>query len=96
MQLYKLPSIDYLRLRFHLKALKENHILWFDLTLIGNTIDFLPFVVFSIFQLDPSGSGVGRHQFDLSAAYCFQPENENQDQESDSNSSQHENWRLLY
>jgi hypothetical protein len=74
------------------KFYKENDILWFDLILIGNAVDFMPYLVFSIFQMGHSGLGVRRHLFDLSAAYCFQPESEDQNQQSDPNA----NWRMLY
>jgi len=74
------------------KFYKENDTLWFDMILIGNAVDFMPYIVFSIFQMSHTGLGFGRHQFDLSAAYCFQPESEDQDHESDPNA----NWRMLY
>ncbi|MDZ7262359.1 MAG: CRISPR system precrRNA processing endoribonuclease RAMP protein Cas6, partial [candidate division KSB1 bacterium] len=47
--------------------------LWFDLILIGQATDFLPYVVFSIFQMAQTGLGVRRHPFLLEAAYCYQP-----------------------
>jgi len=74
------------------KFYKENDILCFDLILIGNACDFMPYIVFSIFQMGHTGLGVGRHPFDLNAAYCFQPENEDHTHESDSDSD----WRMIY
>ena len=75
------------------RSYKPGDILWFDLILIGNVIDYVPYVVFSVFQMGHTGLGVGRHPFDLNAAYCFQPGN---DPENDSESSSHDNWRPLY
>ena len=74
------------------KFYKENDILWFDLILIGSAGEFMPYIVFSIFQMGQTWLGVGRHPFDLIAAYCFQPEHENKGEKPDSDSE----WRMLY
>ena len=71
-------------------------ILWLDLILIGNVIDFVPYVVFAIMQMGQTGLGVKRHQFELAAAYCFQPENESPDSPSTTEATAQQNWRLLY
>lgn len=178
MQIYTLPAIDYLRLRFHLKALKDcdlpawkgsllrgafghalkktvctmragqlcddcmlrsqcaytrifetfitdepppflkgldtsprpfifephdqtriyqaGDILWLDLILIGNVIDFMPYVVFAVMQMGQGGLGVKRHPFHLAAAYCFQPESESPDRQTDTESAMQQNWPMLY
>lgn len=78
------------------KFYQENDQLWLDLILLGNAVDFMPYIVFSIFQMGQSGLGVKRNLFELSAAYCFQPELENPIHESEAHASPQEDWRLLY
>ncbi len=64
--------------------------LWFDFILIGDVIDFVPYVVFAMMQMGHGGLGVKRHQFDLTAAYCFQPDEEHNDPKANPD------WQLLY
>ncbi len=78
------------------KFYKADDLLWLDLILIGSAVDFVPYLVFSIFQMGHSGLGARRHPFELSAAYCFQPGHESQDHGAHSDATSHENWRLLY
>lgn len=74
----------------HNKFYKAGDILWFDFVLIGDLVDFVPYVVFAILQMGHGGLGVSRHQFDLTAAYCFQPEEESHDTELG------QDWQMLY
>ena len=67
------------------KTYQQRDTLYFDLILIGKAAEFLPYVVFAIYQVAQTGLGVNRHKFLLNAAYCTQNEVENPDK-----------WRLLY
>jgi len=64
--------------------------LWFDLILIGNIADYLPYVIFAVFQMGQTGLGVNRHRFDLEHAYCFQPG------ETSESSQINGEWQMLY
>jgi len=176
MHLYKLPSIDYLRLRFHLKALNDcdlpawkgsllrgafghalrrtvctmkqgqlcencmlraqcaytrlfetfvtetpprflhgqvssprpfifepqdknknypiGEILWFDLILISEAINYLPYVIFAVYQMGKQGLGVKRHPFHLETVYCYQPEKEQK--QNDNPNIENNHWQAIY
>ncbi|MBN2093062.1 CRISPR system precrRNA processing endoribonuclease RAMP protein Cas6 [candidate division KSB1 bacterium] len=55
------------------KIYKKGDTLSFDLLLIGSAIDFVPYVVFAIYQMAQNGLGARRHPFELSRADCCQP-----------------------
>lgn len=74
----------------HTKFYKTGDTLWFDFILIGDVVDFVPYVVFAIMQMGHGGLGVSRHQFDLTAAYCYQPGDASPDPEAEMD------WQLLY
>lgn len=74
----------------HTKIYQAGATLWFDFILIGDVIDFVPYVVFAMMLMGHGGLGVKRHQFDLTAAYCFQPDEEHSDPEANPD------WQLLY
>ncbi len=75
---------------------KKDDILWLDLILIGSASDFLPYVVFAIYQMGQSGFGVHRHPFELSAAYSYHPQTQSGQPQADGNDPPHQDWRLLY
>ena len=73
-------------------------IVWFDIALIGNSIDYLPYVIFAIYQMGKYGLGVNRYPFELKQVFCQQcqdvPSNENDRFQADFQ-SQHQ-WHLIY
>ncbi|MDW7681774.1 MAG: hypothetical protein SCK70_14525, partial [bacterium] len=73
-------------------------VLWFDLLLIGNSIDYLPYVIFAIYQMGKSGLGVKRYPFELQQVFCRQDQNDSTeaDCKPDANSKNHDQWRLIY
>ena len=71
-------------------------ILWFDLVLIGSASDFVPYVVFAVMQLARSGLGVQRQKFELTAAYCLQPEDEPPAPLANDEVHPGTDWKLLY
>jgi hypothetical protein len=71
-------------------------ILWFDLVLIGSASDFVPYVVFAVMQLARTGLGVRRQRFELTAAYCLQPEEEPPAPPPNDEAHLSADWKMLY
>jgi hypothetical protein len=51
---------------------KKGNKLWFDLILLGETIHYLPYVVYAILQMGKSGLGANRYPFLLEQVFCQQ------------------------
>ena len=80
------------------KEYKQDDILWFDLVLVGNIIQYLPYIIFSIFQLGKTGLGRDRQPFELKQAFCLQPkiEKETNKESNNTNGSNKNDWKLIY
>jgi len=70
---------------------KTGDVLWFDLILIGEIINYLPYVVFAIYQMAKSGLGARRYPFSLDKVFCCQDDG---DQTIDNSSATC--WKELY
>ncbi len=67
------------------KSYNAGDILWFDLILIGDIVQYLPYVVFAIYQMGKTGLGRNRYPFELNQAFCLQP-----------NEKDEQCWKLIY
>ena len=71
-------------------------ILWFDLTLIGDAVDYLPYVIFAVFQMGKSGLGAKRYPFDLKQAFCRQQAEVEESSEKKQTGNPKTEWREIY
>jgi hypothetical protein len=80
------------------KEYKQDDVLWFDLVLVGNIIQYIPYIVFAIFQLGKTGLGRDRYPFELKQAFCLQPniKKETNNESNKTNGSDETDWKMIY
>ncbi len=77
------------------KNYQPGNVLWFDMILIGNIIQYLPYIVFAIYQMGKTGMGRNRYPFDLMQAFCWQFTLDKKKQKA-LNNNQSLSWKLIY